>query len=282
MIRPIRLWLEKDPGPGIFWIGLLLACLVGWLDFVTGPELSFSIAYLLPISLVTWYAGLWPGIVISAASAILWLAADLLAGHVYFYWVIPYWNALVRAGIFVILAIIMARLKTALEGEKKSARTDPLTGAANLRYFLEVSEYELGRFRRYGRPFALAYLDADDFKTINDTAGHLIGDRVLRAIAQILQDGIRATDLLARLGGDEFVLLFPETEGGAASQSVERLRQKLVEEMRRRSWPITFSIGLLAVYRAPESVDTMIRLADDLMYTAKSQGKNQVQYAKFA
>jgi len=96
---------------------------------------------------------------------------------------VPIWNALTRFLFFMLVAICLIALRNAYEHEKALARSDFLTGAANSRAFFEVADMELVRARRYARPFSVAYIDVDNFKTVNDTLGHLAGDDLLRVIS---------------------------------------------------------------------------------------------------
>jgi hypothetical protein len=157
-----------------------LATLIGVFDYLTGPEISFSIFYLLPVSIAAWLGGRWSGIAVSGASAAVWLAAEILAGPSYSHPVILPWNAAVRLGFFTVQALVLSSLRNRIEAERALARTDPLTGAANPRHFYEVTSVEIERCRRYGHSIALAYLDCDDFKRVNDERGHGAGDELAR------------------------------------------------------------------------------------------------------
>ena len=164
-----------------------------------------------------------------------------------------------------------------MEREKRISRTDPLTGVSNARYFIEFAAIELDRARRYGHLLTIVYLDLDNFKYVNDNFGHLTGDRLLKLIADKVHGRIRAIDIVARLGGDEFVILLPEVSFDDAQVVVERMRTLLLEVMKGNDWPVTFSIGMITHRSLPESVDRLIKEADDLMYVAKRNGKNQIE-----
>jgi diguanylate cyclase (GGDEF)-like protein len=131
--------------------------------------------------------------------------------------------------------------------------------------------------RRYRHPFSVAYLDFDNFKFINDTLGHSVGDDLIRVVVETLNHELRKTDQAARLGGDEFAILMPETDGKIAPQVMERMCSKLLDSMKGNNWPVTFSIGLATFNKPPNSVDDMIKAADSLMYEAKNNGKNRVK-----
>ncbi len=267
-----------------FWMAacLALAVVVGVLDYLTGSELSFSLFYLFPIALVTWFAGRASGIALALLSAALWMGAELVAESHYSSEAILYWNTGIRLGFFVVVTELLCMLRVNLRHQEQLAQTDPTTGAANRRAFLEQLEREVKRARRYGHPYALAYLDVDDFKQINDRYGHTVGDEVLWAVAETMKHSLRETDFYARLGGDEFALLLPETGEAAAGVVISKLHRELNERMRSKHWPVSFSIGALAVGSSADSVEDVIRAADELMYTAKQSGKNGVRYAAYS
>ncbi|HLM56720.1 MAG TPA: GGDEF domain-containing protein, partial [Pyrinomonadaceae bacterium] len=150
---------------------------------------------------------------------------------------------------------------------------------ANKRHFVELAEAELGRARRHGHPFSVAYMDVDDFKLVNDHLGHSAGDRLLKSVAETIRRDVRSIDVVARLGGDEFAVLMPETDGRAARAAVERLRDRLAFAARQQGWPVTFSIGVATWDEPPPSVDEVLRRADELMYAAKRGGKNSVRHS---
>ena len=131
-------------------------------------------------------------------------------------------------------------------------------------------------------PFTLAYIDLDNFKTVNDQLGHATGDQVLRTVVSSVKKNIRRTDIVARLGGDEFALLLPETNQESARVVLSKIQDGLLEEMRKNNWPVTFSIGVLTCRVAPPSTDALVSMADELMYSVKHDGKNGVKYATYA
>ena len=269
-------------GP-FFWMitGLIGVVCVGYADFLTGWELSFSIFYLIPIVLVTWFAGRNLGLVMSIASTIVWFTADNLSGQPYSQPIFPFWNAGVRLGFFILVSFLLPALKER-EHEKEIARRDYLTGAANRRQFFEVAQAELERFQRYQHPFTIVYLDIDDFKTVNDQQGHQIGDQLLCSVVNRATLALRKTDFLARLGGDEFVALLPETDAEAAHIAVSKLQHALLEEMHSNNWPATYSIGVITCLDAHLTTDELINKADALMYSVKKNGKNAIAYAIYA
>jgi len=262
------------------WIGLGFMLLGGvvFLDYITGVELSFSLFYLLPISLIAWTVSERFGLVAAILSAGIWQIVDVWSGVKYSS-VLPYvWNTIIRLGFFM-LPVFMIRLNRAMEHEQALARTDFLTAALNARFFHEMAQIEIDRSFRYQRTFTIAFIDVDNFKTINDTFGHTTGDTVLRAIATKIKTHLRKTDIIARVGGDEFVVLLPETDAQTAPVVISNMQRALLEEMDENGWPITFSIGVLTLTAPQLSVDEMLGRADQLMYVVKNGGKNNIRYA---
>ncbi len=260
-------------------VALLMNLLLGAADFVTGVELSFSIFYLAPVVLVTWCAGRRLGVLMSVICAATWLFADVEGGHVYSHTLIPYWNAAVRLGFFLTVTVCLSLLKQALVRERALSSLDHLTQVANARSFYQLAGMEIERARRSMRPLTLAYLDVDNFKTVNDRRGHKAGDALLALIGKTIKKSIRGIDAAARLGGDEFAVLFPETGCAEGQAAANRLQANLLRVMKENDWPVTFSIGAVTFNRPPESVDEMVRQADDLMYSAKNAGRNRVLHA---
>src|SRR5574339_689451 len=247
--------LEKRSLP--FWaiVGLLLIVLVGVIDVLTGYELAFSLFYLLPISLTTWFVGRRFGVVSSIFSALVWFSADVTTEHHYSQTAILYWNTAIRFGFFLVTTLLLSALKKAYETERELARIDKLTGAVNRGFFSELVQMEIHRSQRFEHPFTLAYLDLDNFKTINDRFGHHIGDQVLRTTVQHAKLQLRNTDVIARLGGDEFAFLLPETDPSEARILISRVHRSLLEEMHRNNWSVTFSMGVLTCIDMPHSTD---------------------------
>ena len=258
-------------------VALILVAGVCAIDVVTGPEISFSLFYLIPIALIAWFIGRGPALAISIASAIAWFIADALSGQTYSHPAIRYWNATVRLGFFVVVTVLLPVLR-ALEREKELARVDFLTGAANRRLFYESLQRELERSQRYKRPLTVAFLDIDNFKAVNDRLSHVVGDKVLCAIAIRARSTLRRTDTVARFGGDEFVFLLPETNHEAARIAVGKIQSALLDEMAKHNWPVTFSIGVLTCVRLPKTTDDLMKRVDDLLYSAKNRGKNALEY----
>ena len=177
------------------------------------------------------------------------------------------------------IAIENARLFSQTE---QMAITDALTGVYNRRFITRLIEQELDRSRRYHTLTSLVMMDIDFFKHINDTYGHQAGDQVLAAVAALVQRTLRLTDTLGRFGGEEFLLLLPETNLDLAIQAADRVRRKVYAadiETSAGLVNVTVSMGV-ATYNPAENddLDAVVRHADQAMYQAKQNGRNQVSY----
>jgi len=170
--------------------------------------------------------------------------------------------------------------RKALEDELRHlAATDPLTGLANRRHFLEQMALALARQQRHDTPTALLMLDLDWFKRINDQHGHAIGDEVLKHVAGIMAASLRRIDLLGRLGGEEFAILLPDTEARGAHEFAERLRQRIAIEPAQTpagAIPMTVSIGVTPFAPRDSGIDAILARADRALYRAKANGRNRV------
>ena len=163
--------------------------------------------------------------------------------------------------------------------DARSSGMDDLTNLPNRRTFTEAAAGELVRARRSGRALAVALVDIDDFKEVNDTYGHSTGDRVLSGVADELREHFREIDLPARLGGDEFAVLLPETDLAGAREAAERFVAALAvsefDEGRNHLGRITASAGIAAA--ADLELKALLEAADRALYRAKKDGKNRVQ-----
>jgi len=166
---------------------------------------------------------------------------------------------------------------------QRMAITDSLTQTLNRRHFFELAEREVARFRRSGRPLCAILIDADHFKRINDTHGHLVGDQVLKELARRCKGGIRGEDLLGRFGGEEFVILLPDTPFKIAAANVaERLREAMADapiQTDRGPVPLTISLGVAAAQEG-ETLASLIERADIALYRAKQKGRDRVERAE--
>jgi diguanylate cyclase (GGDEF)-like protein len=256
-------------------VGVLLIALV---DLATGPQLSCSIFYLLPVAACAWWGGFPHAILVALAGSLAWHIVDHIENP-HLAHSAAMWNGAVRFSTLTLVSSLVARLHASVLREARLARTDSLTGAANSRTFYEAAGVEAERARRAARPLTLAYLDIDDFKRLNDRLGHVAGDEALRHVVLTIQRNVGRLGLVSRLGGDEFALLLPYLGSEEAVALLARLHGLLLQEMARCGWPVTLSMGAITFLRPALDVDLMVRRIDSLMYGAKRKGKARVEHA---
>ena len=181
----------------------------------------------------------------------------------------------------------MERTENALQELKRTnlklehlAATDPLTGAANRRQFIGMVEAEIGRAKRGGAPFSLLALDLDHFKAINDSYGHQVGDEILRGFVQRCLEAIRPYDGVARVGGEEFMVLLPQVVLSVGQSIGERIREAIANGVfggqSGNAVALTVSIGVSQFGRDGDTIDEILRAADERLYRAKHLGRNRV------
>jgi diguanylate cyclase (GGDEF)-like protein/PAS domain S-box-containing protein len=167
-------------------------------------------------------------------------------------------------------------LLLAHEELKKLAATDQLTGAFTRLKFEELMKVEIERAKRYGYPLSLIMFDIDNFKIVNDTHGHIVGDQVLKAIAGSIRAYIRNVDFFVRWGGEEFMIISSESSLDNAYALAERLRQSIENRNFQSVGKVTVSFGVTEFKRSDDE-GTFIKRADEALYLAKSKGKNRVE-----
>jgi diguanylate cyclase (GGDEF)-like protein len=167
----------------------------------------------------------------------------------------------------LVLAAEVAERKRADERVQQLVATDPLTGLANYRRFIDAIELEIKRYGRSGRPFAILLLDLDGLKKLNDTHGHIVGSRALCRLADVLRAHCRQLDTPARFGGDEFAVVLPETTSAQAQQIATRIRERIACD--GESPPISVGVGSAVFPDDGESIEKLLSAADRALYGMK-------------
>jgi diguanylate cyclase (GGDEF)-like protein len=257
---------------------LLLILFIGVFEFWVGPELSTAIFYFFPILLAGGHRREGFSYLVAILCALTWLFSDIASGQKYSSQLIALWNFIMRLTLFLIMAKTFILLRTNAAFFKNLANIDPLTGALNRRGFIAKTEEELNRYHRFLRQFSIAYIDLDNFKSVNDTSGHSEGDRLLKTVVKVMQENLRVTDHIARMGGDEFAILFIETSQEQAKEAFEKCHKALLKTMAAAGWKVTFSVGVITYHEFGISLDQLLDQADKWMYWVKSNGKNRVVY----
>ncbi len=202
-----------------------------------------------------------------------------------------YGLGLAAAGLAMLVLLVVSAIAALRANDRAAeataelqriAATDALTGLWNRRHLLERLEAEIGRSRRNGRPLCVAILDVDHFKRVNDLHGHPAGDEVLRALAGLIRESVRSSDVVARMGGEEFAILMPETDRAQAGLVCERLRERVelspVPLPSGAALTVTLSTGI-ALMAGEEASEALISRADVALYDAKAEGRNRVKLA---
>jgi diguanylate cyclase (GGDEF)-like protein len=279
LLRAIQYLENLDKG-SLLSMAVVLILLVGYLDYLTGFELSFSLFYLIPVAATAWFAGRRSAMVMALLSALVWAVSNRLAGEVNSHPLVALWNSMIRLGFFSIVALLLSYLRQGMQSETLLSRTDFLTGITNSRAFYEIASFELLRAARYKRAITAAYIDLDNFKQVNDRFGHSAGDGLLKVVAEMMTNSLRRTDTVARMGGDEFVVLLPETREAAARITLTKLQDALNEALARHGWEVTISMGAITFHTCPPTPDELLRQVDELMYAVKTSGKNGIRFAR--
>src|SRR5215469_6741482 len=199
----------------------------------------------------------------------------------YSYGMFAWSNQVSRLIIMSTASLLSLALVTRSQKLLQMATRDPLTRLFNRGYVDDRFAVELSRARRYGTPLAIAIIDADRFKSLNDTHGHMAGDQVLRRIGELLHDSFRQSDTCGRYGGEEFVVILPETDMSSAQAKIESLRQAVAATPLKLGphaeevW-VTISAGLACSPDDGLVASDLLALADERMFQAKREGRNRV------
>ncbi len=273
MSLPLAWYAVVEPNYGLRlqMVSGLLALIFGehaWLMYRRGSG-SFAFRFTMATLLVQ--AAVLASRALSAGSVPA--AAELLSpSPMQSVYIASYAVGMLALSIGVIL-LATERLREELE---YLATHDVMTGTLNRRAFIETAERELERCRRHGHVMSLLMMDLDHFKNVNDTYGHLVGDRVLKDFASRVISLLRLPDQFGRYGGEEFVLLLPETGREAAAIVADRICKATADA---KAPACTVSIGLATTTLIDTSIGTLLSRADEALYRAKSGGRNQVAMA---
>ncbi len=302
-VQSLRRFYGREPIAALWWIPALCALAIWWWSAVS-PDLAARAAIVSLLLGALMGAGAWVlwreggreraksrAVLLAVFAAIgsffLWRGAAFVLGDSAPGSILDrgHWMNVVTPMLAAIMPVIGTtgflllcsdRLRRDLE---HAAATDPLTGLANRRTLSEAGARAVGRAQGGQTALALAVIDVDHFKRINDMHGHEVGDVALRHVADRLREACRADDLPCRQGGEEFVALFPGAGLADAERAAERLRIALAAAPfvhHGRVLPITVSIGVSAFEAGDRGLDDLLRRADRALYKAKSGGRNRV------
>lgn len=250
---------------------------IAFIDKATGPDTSIGVFYILPIVASAWALTRPVAYAVSAICAVAWYgdSQPLYPAELDIFKFS--WNMLMLGGVFATLSLLVRAARILIDEQKRLAATDALTGLPNARAFKERLELEIARSHRANVSLTLVYVDCDNFKTVNDTYGHRIGDELLVSVGSALRQAIRSTDVAARIGGDEFALLLADCDRAAADRVICEIR-RAVEAISLHQHKVTLSIGVATGMGAGVTFSTFVDRADAALYQAKNSGRNQVCY----
>lgn len=255
-----------------------LAVLMIWLP----PDLSLTALFLLPVVVVSWWAGGWAGVWAAVAASATRLLVDLTGVTEPSSPFVPYGNFAIGLAMYLVVARVLPGLRETAFRDREQAITDPLTNLGNRRLFGEVASIELNRTRRYRRPLVLAYLNVDAFEKFNERHGYAEGDALLVLIASMVRGCLRASDVVARIAADEFAVLLPETHAEGARVAVEKIHENLRGAAQDAGYAVTFSVAVVTFEEGGVALDAMLRQADALMQAVKREGGNAIRYEEYA
>lgn len=256
---------------------ILVILAIGWLDYITGLDVRIYPLYFIPLAFGSWNRHTIISLMLSVYAAAVWFLGNYFSGMRHlsaWVWVVNITSQLVT---FVFVSLAVAYIGRRFEHESLLARTDSLTGLLNSRAFYEKMSFELRRSQRYQRLIAVAYLDLDNFKEINDRLGHRAGDKILQRVARILRESLRFSDIIGRVSGDEFMLVLPEISRDSVEKTLERLRVKIKTAINtNHKFHLSISAGVIVCTPNKETVEKLISISDDLMYEVKRAGKDGI------
>lgn len=177
----------------------------------------------------------------------------------------------------LLFGYLLARIKLLQEQMSLVAYTDPLTNIYNRLHFGHFLDAEIDRVKRYGGTFSIIFFDLDRFKEVNDEYGHLVGDEVLKRVAEIVEKANRNADIFARYGGEEFIILAPATDIAGARVHAERLRNDIEHHRFSEISHLTCSFGVAEYKPDADDVTSLFKRADTALYNAKKLGRNRVE-----
>ncbi len=179
----------------------------------------------------------------------------------------------------LLFGFLLAHIKLLSTALAEIAYTDSLTHIYNRLHFAHFLDIEIDKAKRYGSTFSIIFFDLDHFKTINDNFGHLVGDKVLKKVTEVVSKANRSADIFARYGGEEFIILAPETDIAGALIHAERLRNDIEKFDFQTVGHLTSSFGVTEFNVKTDNLETLLDRADKALYQAKDYGRNRVEKA---
>lgn len=253
-------------------IGILAVALV---DYATGDEVLVLPLYFLPLVMAGWYFPRRAALLAAVLVTIAWAVTLYLGGHRYsepYIWIT---NFLAQGVAFIAVTLLAVGLRNAFRRKRELKSIDSVTGLANSQSFFERAGSVLAVCHRNTQPATLAYIDLDNLKN-NAALGHQKSDALLRKVADVLNDNLRASDVAARIGSDEFVVLLPETTEATAQAALDKVHARLTRAEDFQASDVIPRIGAVTCTPAPPDINRMIKAADKVMRRVKAASTNRV------
>jgi diguanylate cyclase (GGDEF)-like protein len=249
---------------------------IGLAEYFFTPAISMLLFYVIVIISASWFIGKKWGIAGAVIAALTELAARLPAIAVAPFALV--WDLITILALGILLADLIVYTRKHMEAERDLIRKDYLTGIDNIRSFYEDGALEMERCRRNRVPLTIVYMDINDLESLNDALGHRVGDRALQSAASAIRDSVRMTDIVARIGGDEFAVLLPGGDFSQSSTVIERLHTAVSNVLSDKKWPVTVTTAAITYLSVPDSIDHLVKSAEESMMIAKQSGTNAIRH----
>lgn len=260
-------WHRKNPMACALILGLASLGVLTLLTLQVQAAPALRALFILPIWIGTRLGGRLAGLILVAFATLANAWMDAVTGG-------TATSGLIWLGVFCLFMLLVSEVEDALGRNERLAYRDPLTGLLNRRGLEMEGPRLIDRAVRAGQSVAVAMLDCDRFKRINDGHGHRAGDEALKFLAEVLQANTRSSDVVSRLGGDEFVLILPGLDGSEADKALARIERAFGDGMASRGYDASLSVG--RAQGAPDLRDlrSLLAVADEAMYLRKENKRS--------
>jgi diguanylate cyclase (GGDEF)-like protein len=278
MIKKLAAYLASLRKVTVTLLALAFANVLALIGVTSGSGIQLLLFYLLPIFLAGWFLSRQTGIFVAIWISLVWFAADSVSEGFFANTSVDYWNLLMRGGVFVIFAELIARLRADDDERSRLSARDYLTGLPNGRTFYELAAVEMNQGFE-SEPLTLATIEIAGLQAVNYRDGYQAGDQLLCAIAHTIQQQVPRPDLVGRMGGTTFSFLLPGTTSQAANATLRRVQHVLEAQQRKFSHPLTFFCSAVACSKPPRTVADLLQQADTQLERMKDAKNATIQIA---